>query len=285
MRGKPKPAVQGLLLVHTFDDRMGTPVVGPILERLTDTVCYLPLADTNFPDALLQVSFQDLAATSAWTQVCIGRPKATQATNGQTFINAWTHDLTIDRYPRSVVRYPIYENMPPIALGPSMDVKAFGLASDGMLVVAAELPAPMGQLGLMYQTPTLMRMTSDGLPDPTFHPTETYPNVYDIRFQNDGKILLLGDVVKPSDSVGFHPRGRGIQRLNGDGTPDKSFNANIKGGFDQAVRSAYVLPNGKIVLGGAFTNFSGTNRQAVNGLAVLNPDGSLDVSFGNKPKL
>lgn len=58
------------------------------------------------------------------------------------------------------------------------------------------------------------------------------------------------------------------------GTIDLTFNPGT--GFNDSVNAVLVQPDGKIVAGGAFTSFNGT---AVNRIARLNTDGSLDTSF------
>lgn len=67
-----------------------------------------------------------------------------------------------------------------------------------------------------------------------------------------------------------------IARLNNDGSLDTSFVTGT--GFDGAVR--IVAPatdgSGDVYVGGSFTNYNGT---AINGIARLNLDGSLDTSF------
>lgn len=55
---------------------------------------------------------------------------------------------------------------------------------------------------------------------------------------------------------------------------DKSFNPGI--GADGTIRCLALQPDGKILIGGVFTNFNGV---ASRKLARLNPDGSLDTSF------
>ncbi len=71
----------------------------------------------------------------------------------------------------------------------------------------------------------------------------------------------------------------GIVRLNDDGTVDDVFS--IGSGVDGAVNAIAVYPTnsvyaGKVLIGGAFTHYNGTN---VNYIARLNADGSLDTTF------
>jgi uncharacterized delta-60 repeat protein/uncharacterized repeat protein (TIGR01451 family) len=58
------------------------------------------------------------------------------------------------------------------------------------------------------------------------------------------------------------------------GTLDPSFNPGI--GFDSSVYSISIQSDGKIIVGGQFTNFNGIT---MNRIARLNADGSLDGSF------
>jgi uncharacterized delta-60 repeat protein len=63
-----------------------------------------------------------------------------------------------------------------------------------------------------------------------------------------------------------------VARLNANGSLDTGFTASA----DNVPVSIALQANGKIVLGGAFTQINGVSRRC---LARLNPDGSLDESF------
>src|SRR6185436_9552567 len=67
----------------------------------------------------------------------------------------------------------------------------------------------------------------------------------------------------------------GIARLNSDGTNDASFLATAAG-VNNSVFSVAIQSDGRVLIGGLFTNVNGTER---NGAARLNPDGNLDMSF------
>ena len=71
----------------------------------------------------------------------------------------------------------------------------------------------------------------------------------------------------------------GIARLNDDGTLDASFAPGL--GADGTVYAIAVYPTnsiyaGKVLIGGAFTHYNGTN---LNYIARLNADGSVDTTF------
>ena len=93
-----------------------------------------------------------------------------------------------------------------------------------------------------------------------------------IALQSDGKILV-GGMFGYFDGV---VRGR-ITRLNTNGTLDASFNAGTAlNHAGEGVDAIVLQPDGKMLIGGAFTAFNNVPRPNV---ARLHPDGSLDTSF------
>ena len=138
---------------------------------------------------------------------------------------------------------------------------------------------------------TLMRFTADGNPDPTFNggtpvlfnqggSTTAWGRA--IALQPDGKIVVAGDA-----GLGTNPRGFLVARFNPDGTPDTTFNngagsirVDVVSGANDSARGVAIDGSGRIVVGG---NWNGTSNGAnVYGVAVtrLNPDGTLDSTFG-----
>jgi uncharacterized delta-60 repeat protein len=102
--------------------------------------------------------------------------------------------------------------------------------------------------------------------------TVTDGAIRSIAVQTDGKILIAGDFTR------VHGVARGfVARLNADSTTDFTF-LNGLAGANAAVRALAVQIDGKILIGGRFTTVNGVER---NGIARLNPDGSLDASFQN----
>src|SRR5207253_1701889 len=85
----------------------------------------------------------------------------------------------------------------------------------------------------------------------------------------DGKAIIGGDFTFVDGTA----RNR-IARLNANATLDSSFDS-----ASSASGTVYALalqPDGRLLLGGAFTNVNGLPRY---GIARLNPDGSLDTAF------
>jgi len=113
----------------------------------------------------------------------------------------------------------------------------------------------------------------------TFEGREFGACVRVIALQPDGKVLINGDF----DKVNGVTRAQ-VARLNADGTLDTSFDVGL--GAARPDGCTYGLPfplavtEGAIFVGGNFTSFSGADR---TGIAKLNSDGALDVSF--KPAL
>ncbi len=133
---------------------------------------------------------------------------------------------------------------------------------DGKIIVAGDFTAVDG-----VPRNHLARLNSDGSLDVTFDPGNGFNGaVAALAVQSDGKLIVGGDF------SGFNGAGRNrIARLNPDGTLDTSFS--VGSGFNGAVQSLYLQPDGKVVAAGRFTSFSGTPRRY---FARLNPDGSLD---------
>ncbi|MBW6474777.1 MAG: putative Ig domain-containing protein, partial [Anaerolineaceae bacterium] len=116
----------------------------------------------------------------------------------------------------------------------------------------------------------IARLSSTGSLDLGFDPGNG-PNgdIYAMLIQPDGKILIGGDFT----TVRNTSRNR-IARFNSDGTLDKSFNPGA--GASGIVLGFALQDNGKILIGGAFSSYSDTPRNAI---ALLNADGSLETRF------
>lgn len=119
----------------------------------------------------------------------------------------------------------------------------------------------------------LARLNPNGTLDPTFIPPLVSPGVTALAVQPDGKILVGG-------GFGLGPIGvyRSIVRLHQDGSLDTSFSLPASAVQCGDVVNAIALePDGRIIIGG-FICFIGNTQ--VNGLARLNPDGSLATALG-----
>jgi uncharacterized delta-60 repeat protein len=91
-----------------------------------------------------------------------------------------------------------------------------------------------------------------------------------IALQPDGKVLIGGDFTAAAGATRGH-----VARLNADGTTDFTFLNNLAGA-NATVYSTALEPDGKVLIAGIFHSVNGT---AQTGLARLNPNGLLDMSF------
>ncbi|HTO35957.1 MAG TPA: T9SS type A sorting domain-containing protein, partial [Flavobacterium sp.] len=147
-------------------------------------------------------------------------------------------------------------------------IHTISLQPDGKILVGGWFTLYNGQ-----SANSIIRLNTDGTMDNTFSIGTGFggdaPFVDTVTMQLDGKILVGGWF----ETYNGQTRNR-IVRLNTDGTLDTSFT--IGTGFDNRVYSIAVQPDGKIIVGGAFSSYNGQSR---NRTARLNIDGSVDTSF------
>lgn len=116
----------------------------------------------------------------------------------------------------------------------------------------------------------IVRVNSDVSIDETFNVGTGFDNVvFDVELQSDGKILL-GGLFSFYDGTPTEK----IVRLNNDGTFDNTFDTGT--GFDGVIYVIKVQTDGKILVGGFFSQYNGV---PYNRLIRLNSDGSVDNSF------
>jgi uncharacterized delta-60 repeat protein len=87
--------------------------------------------------------------------------------------------------------------------------------------------------------------------------------------QSDGKIIIGGSFTTYNGTLINN-----IARLNADGTLDLTFNPGT--GANDSVLGTAIQSDGKIIIGGGFTSYNGT---AINRIARLNADGTIDLTF------
>jgi uncharacterized delta-60 repeat protein len=156
--------------------------------------------------------------------------------------------------------------------------------NDSVLSVAAQ-PDGKALIGGQFTTvqefnrPGIARLHADGSADSTFDAGLTAdarfwkPIVKSVVVQSDGKLLIGGQFSN------VHGASRNsIARLHANGSLDGIFNpgTGISGSDYPVVNSIAVQSDGRVLIGGSFTNVNGTNR---NVIARLNANGSLDSSF------
>ncbi len=156
--------------------------------------------------------------------------------------------------------------------------------ADGTVISIAVQNSGMVLIGGSFNTVNgvsrngIARLNADGDLDPVFQDGMAGADgeVHQVTPQPDGKVLIGGTFV----SVNGVPR-VALARLTPIGALDSGFLSGMAGP-DNTVKSivlepsSLLEPDGKILVGGAFTNFNGQSR---NMIARLHPDGSLDDGF------
>ena len=103
--------------------------------------------------------------------------------------------------------------------------------------------------------------------------------VFAIAVQSDGKILVGGSFSDWGDGSPIYRNC--LLRLNSDGTTDDSFLSNAVNGpkfaYGSSVRAIVIQSDGKILVGGSFTDYNGVSGRT--NLIRLNSDGTLDTAF------
>lgn len=146
-------------------------------------------------------------------------------------------------------------------------VNALALQPDGKLVVSEySRNAVTGA-----RRRRVARLNPDGSVDSGFNARTDQGAPSPVVLQPDGKIIFIAE---SSGSNGAAVSS--VIRLNADGTLDAGFNASTRDIFTSNVFAAAVQGDGKILLGGQFTEVNGVERRR---FARLNTDGTLDTGF------
>ncbi|PYJ04426.1 MAG: hypothetical protein DME25_09980, partial [Verrucomicrobia bacterium] len=111
--------------------------------------------------------------------------------------------------------------------------------------------------------------TQGGDVDLGFNPAIS-ESVSAVAVQSDDKVLIGGSFTNVNGAARTN-----VARLKPDGSLDTAFQNGLAGA-NNTVRCIVVQSDGKVLIGGAFTAVNGAAR---NGIARLNPDGSLDSNF------
>ena len=140
-------------------------------------------------------------------------------------------------------------------------VKTITLQSDGKILVGG--------------TDLLVRLNINGTVNAGFNAplnvgfTNQSSVVWAIVAQPDGGIIVGGSFVSVSGALRTN-----LTRLQANGAPDPTWSASA--GTDGEVRALALQANGRVVVGGDFTQLNGASR---NRIGRLNRDGTLDASF------
>ncbi|MGW8184632.1 MAG: Ig-like domain-containing protein [Candidatus Moraniibacteriota bacterium] len=198
--------------------------------------------------------------------------------DGKIIIGGWFQSyngVSINRIAR-LTAYGLLDTTFNPGTGANSYVKSIAVQSDGKILIAGEFTT--------YNDVTvngIARINTDGTLDTSFnsgtgiaHSYTVYsePTIDAVALQPDGKIVIGGWFESYNGTARNY-----IARLNTDGTLDTSFNPGT--GTDDSVDAIVLQSDGKIIIGGWFQSYNGTNRSCV---ARLNADGSLDTTFNPK---
>jgi uncharacterized delta-60 repeat protein len=150
-------------------------------------------------------------------------------------------------------------------------VNVMHLQSDGKILVGGNFTSYSG-----VTVDRFVRLNTGGTIDNTFNigtGFSTFNSILTIKTQSDGKILIGGEFTSYNGVTSNR-----IVRLNTGGTIDNTFNigTGLTNGFNGYVKSIALQPDGKILVGGLFSSYSGVTR---NGIIRLNTGGTIDNTF------
>ncbi len=149
--------------------------------------------------------------------------------------------------------------------GSNGEIYSMLLQPDGKIIIAGEFTVYNGTTARR-----IARINTDGTIDPLFISGSGFDNyVTALCLQTDGKIIVAGDFYNYKGAAA-----RSMVRINNNGSRDTSFN--IGNGPDDLIHCIHVQNDGKILVGGAFYEFNGSNRV---GIVRLNSSGVVDYSF------
>jgi uncharacterized delta-60 repeat protein len=116
----------------------------------------------------------------------------------------------------------------------------------------------------------IARLNTDGSLDASFHSGIAEGDVVNFMLLQPNNQLIIGGTFKKYGRTKVNQ----IARINSNGTLDTTFNATI--GANGSITKAAIEPMGKIIIIGNFTQYNNVNK---NGIARLNTNGQLDLTF------
>lgn len=153
-------------------------------------------------------------------------------------------------------------------------IAAAAIQSDGKILIAGLFSSYDGTA-----RNGIARLNPDGSLDTDFDPGTgiggvASPGIYDLLIDTSGKILIGGNFTTYDGTSRVR-----LARLNPDGSLDSTFQPGA--GPNDQVLSMALQANGKIVIGGSFSSYAGTD---VDYVARLETDGDLDTTFAPDPE-
>ncbi len=171
---------------------------------------------------------------------------------------------------------------------PNSTVNAIQVQSDGKILIAGVFNTLHPNLGTdTLQRNRIARLNTDGTVDSTYDP-DANNTILSLVLQPDGKALIGGafTTLTSGGSSSTNPPNYTLRkyaaRLNTDGTVDAGFNLDLNEIGGNRVDSWSLQPDGKILIGGAFTSLQPIGAPArvpANHFARLTAAGALDSTF------
>ena len=149
--------------------------------------------------------------------------------------------------------------------GPNGAVGSLALQSDGRMLIGGGFLTVEGS-----DRSRMARLEADGSLDTSFHPGRAAYGPASLALQPDGKVLIGGQFAFRHGTNVKH----GIARLNANGTLDRSFDPATG---EYGVYAIALQSDGKVLIG--TPRFESDRGTDVSGIARLNSDGSLDITF------
>lgn len=154
---------------------------------------------------------------------------------------------------------------PALGFPTSEGLWSLALQADGRIVAGGNFYLPP----VSFDFRQLVRLYPNGRFDSAF-PVLSNATVRAIAVQRDGGIVVGGMFTNFLGQARTH-----LARLNHDGSLDE-FNPKVANWQEPAINAVAVQPDGKILVGGAFTNLAG---HGIANLGRLYPDGSADATL------
>lgn len=271
-------------------DGIVTITVEPRIDAIDDfgTATY-GIASITVPNVRINDTYDNVSATSINTTLSlistsnpgIALNTTTGAVSVASTVLAGTYTLVYNlcngtNCDSATVNISVYLPTPNSVTGIRADniVNNIGLQSNGKIIITGVFKNYNN-----ISSRTIARLNTDLTLDQTFLATGPTPEdiaPFDMLIQPDDKIILVFASSETGFNGGFN--GRGIIRLNANGTVDTSFNVGGVGlSLGDNIRACALQPDGKILIGGAWmSSFNGQNTET---MIRLNSDGSIDNTF------
>lgn len=145
--------------------------------------------------------------------------------------------------------------------GSTASISQLKVQADGKILINAHYNSTRNEF-----EPGISRLNADGTPDATFQSgLPTGKQVLDFSILANSKIMAL---VAGEDSINT------LVSLNANGSLDDSYQFGVS---FKNIKTFYVQPDGKILIGGSFSNLVG--NAPYNFIARVNTDGTLDTTY------